>query len=119
MDVVARSALEQRPQLLAHEADLTCERDQLADQLFAFADDDHVAERQERGWIRERERPTRDDERMAIISLVAQRRNVRALERLDDAGDLELVRDRIREYRIAANRLAGLERVEPPGMIRS
>jgi len=92
------------------------EGEQLVSELVEIARE--VGFVRERGRVRERQRPARDDQRMVILAILAQHGNARELERLDDARDLELVRDRVREHRIAADRLPGLERLEPARCLR-
>jgi len=60
---------ERRPHALSDEPDVARDRHQLDDQLFAFAQDDRVEEWRERRRIRERQRPTGDHERVAMIAL--------------------------------------------------
>jgi hypothetical protein len=49
---------------------------------------------------------------VAVVAFIAQHGDVRALERLDDAGDLELVGDRVRDHGVAADGATRLQRLE-------
>ena len=70
--------------------------------LVGLAHQDRVGERRERQRVADGERPAAQHERRALVALLGERRDARQLERVDHAGELELVRDRERDHRIAA-----------------
>ena len=63
------------------------------DARVGLAHDDRVDDPGERQRVRERERPAREDERMARVALATSGRNARRVQHADEPGDLELVGD--------------------------
>ena len=72
--------------------------------LVGLAHDHRIDERGERQRIAEGQRPAREDERVLLGAVFCERRDACQLQRLNQPGELGLVRDRHRDHRVVGDR---------------